>query len=163
MIGVLPEPYYQPAGTRDCSFYAVAYLARCLGHPDVTADQVKDWRAATGRHEDEFISRELGHERRRWGDDRDDEAARRRWWLGPGSADWVRGWLDAGWLGLSVVHRIASMGHAVAVLDATDAGPLLMDPWPGLGGHLVEPWDWFLGSGAGNHGCHRIDAWYRPY
>lgn len=158
-----PEPYYQPVGSADCGFYAIAYLARCLGHPEVTADQVKQWRHATGRHEERFIPAVLGHDRRSWWDDRDDDEERRRWWLGAGGAstDWVRYWLDAGWLGVAVVHRIAGMGHSVAVLGATEEGALIMDPYPGFGGHVVEPWDWFLGSGPGNHGCHRIDAWYR--
>lgn len=156
-----PEPYLQPLGSRDCGFHAVTYLARCLGHPDVTADDVKAWRESSGYHEDQYLARVLGCEHRRWGQDRDDDAARRRWWLGVGGADWIREWLDDGWLGLAVVHRIPTLGHSVAVLDASDEGVLIMDPWPGLGGHVIEPWNWFLGSGPGNHGCHRIDGWYR--
>ena len=37
---VWPEPYLQPNPREDCGYYATAYIARCLGRSDVTAEQV---------------------------------------------------------------------------------------------------------------------------
>jgi hypothetical protein len=146
----------------DCGYYAVAYICRVLGHPEVTGDQVKQWRAETGFHEDSYPERALGHEVHRWREDRDDEEKRRRWWLGPGTEPWVRSWLEDGWIAHVFVHRRQDYGHAVALLDATDDAVHLMDPWPAFGGHITEPWEWFLGIGPGTHGCHHIVGWYRP-
>lgn len=158
---VWPEPYLQPLGSRDCSYYAVAYIARVLGDLGMDAESVMDWRAQTRKHESHFIGQALGGEFRHWGEDAADDDARRRWWLGPTARPWVEGWLADGWIGLALVHRIPELAHAVVVLDATEAGAVLMDPWPTYGGFLTESWDWFLGVGAGTHGCHRIDGWYR--
>lgn len=149
-------PYFQPLGSTDCSYYAIAYLARCLGHADVTADQVKAWRAVTGLHEDRFLGVELRAERLGITYDEGD------WWLGPTAQPWVTKYLDAGYIGLAVIHRIPTLGHAVAVLAASDWGVDLMDPWPVGGGLITEPWDAFLGPGPGHAGVtHRIACWYR--
>jgi len=153
-----PDPYLQPVSSRDCSYYTTAYLARCLGHPDVTAEQVMAWRDQTRRHEDRYIEQALGIESRAWWADVDNDAACRRWWLGADGADWVREWITDGWIGYASVHRVDFMTHAVAVLDATEDGVLLMDP---VYGHVIEPWDWFLGIGAGTYGCHHISTWHR--
>ena len=153
-----PAEYLQPNPQRDCTFYAAAYLARCLGHPDVTAQDVMDWRESTGWHEDRYLQQALSVETRSWWDDKDDDAKRRRWWLGPDGREWVTWWLDDGWVGYAEVHRIPEMYHAVAVLQADEDGVVLMDP---VHGFIAEPWDWFLGIGAGTYGCHRISSWHR--
>jgi hypothetical protein len=148
---------------RACSFYAIAYLCRALGHPDTTAQQVMAWREETHCHESQYPKRALGLEMVSWWQyaHRDatpeKEAERLRFWLGPNGRPWVEQFLHTGYLGLGNIHRIPELHHCVAVLEASDAGVLLMDP---VAGFVTEPWAWFLGPGAG-HGCHRIEAWYR--
>jgi hypothetical protein len=160
-----PEPYLQPDRQRDCGFYAAAYIARCLGRPEVTADQVKAWRAETHYHEDHYAHRVLGAEMRTFWDECADDTSsmadnlkRGKFWMGPGTEDWVRSWLDKGWIAHVEVMRISALGHAVVLLDAGNDGVLLMDP---LTGHVTEPWEWFLGIGPGKHGSHHVAAWYR--
>lgn len=160
-----PEPYLQPDRTRDCGFYGAAYLARCLGFPDVTAEQVKAWRSETCRHEDHYARVALGAQMRTFWDECTDDTAsvaenlrRGRFWMGPGTGEWVRSWLADGWIAHAEVMRISAFGHAVVLLDASDEGVLLMDP---LYGHVIEPWGWFLGSGPGTPGAHHIAGWYR--
>jgi hypothetical protein len=153
-----PEPYLQPDRQQDCGYYAAAYVARYLGHPDVTAGQIKTWRAETRYHETQYARRALGAEMRTFLDVYEDVPARRIFWMGPGGEDWVRGWLADGWIAHASVHRIPAMGHAVVLLEAKDDGVLLMDP---IYGHITEPWPWFLGIGPGTHGCHFIEGWYR--
>lgn len=170
-----PEPYLQPNPREDCSYYAAAYIARCLSRPDVTAEQVKAWRYKTTRHETYFAEAELGAEVRRFWDVYGDEPERKIFWLGPGAEEWVRGWLDDGWIAHVNVHRIREMGHAVVLLGYDRDGVALMDP---ISGHMTEPWGWFLGPGARNgrsekhwpgsapdvrdfYGCHFIEGWYR--
>jgi len=165
-IAAFPEPYLQPDRNQDCGYYAAAYLARCLGHPDVTAGQVKAWRAETRKHETAYVHDVLGAQWRRFWDVFADEPARKVFWLGPGTQGWVRDWLGRGWIAQACVHRIPGMGHAVVLLEARDDGVLLMDP---IYGHVTEPWDWFLGPGARRDDepftpgrcCHFIEAWYR--
>lgn len=179
-IHVWPEPYLQPDRKKDCGYYAAAYIARCLGHPEVTAERVKAWRAETMRHETYFADHALGAVVRR----SHDECLRRLhdypqygelFGLGLGSRDWVTDWLSTGWIAHVNIHRIPDMGHAVALLGCSDDGALLMDP---IYGHITEPWGWFLGPGARKgrdktewpgvapdgrafHGCHFIEGWYR--
>ncbi|HUY47664.1 MAG TPA: hypothetical protein VMV92_18350 [Streptosporangiaceae bacterium] len=153
-----PEPYLQPDRNKDCGYYAQAYLARCLGHPDVTAGQVRDWRAETRYHETQYARRVLGAQMRSYADHREDEKRRKWYWLGPGLDGWIRGILFTGWIGQAMVHRIPDFGHAVVVLGSTVEGVQLMDP---LSGFVTEPWDWFLGPGPG-HGAHHIEGWYLP-
>ena len=170
-----PEPYLQPDRTKDCGFYAAAYIARCLGRQDITAEQVKAWRAATTRHEAYYVTAELGAETRRFWDVFGDGPERKIFWLGPDAEEWVRGWLAGGWIAQLQVHRIPEMGHAVVLLEASDNGALLMDP---IYGHITEPWGWLLGPGARNgretpdwlspapdgrefYGCHYVEGWYR--
>lgn len=153
-----PEPYRQPNIKQDCTYYAAAYIARCLGRPETTAQDVMAWREETGFHEDTYVERALGAETRKWWEDKDDDERRRRWWLGPNGREWVQSWIDDGWIGYAYVHRISDMAHAVVLLDASDEGVLLMDP---VYGHVIEPWDWFLGIGAGTYGCHRVTPWHR--
>lgn len=160
-----PEPCLQPDRSMDCGFYAAAYAARCLGHPEVTAEQVKAWRAETRCHEDRYAARALGAEIRTFWDECTDpresvaDALRRgKFWMGPGTGEWVRCWLADGWIAHVEVRRIAAFGHAVVLLDAADDGVLLMDP---IYGHIIEPWDWFLGSGPGTPGAHYVAGWYR--
>jgi hypothetical protein len=116
------------------------------------------WRDQTGIHEERYLQQAPGIETRSWWDDLHDDEARPRWWLGPEGREWLESWLADGWLGLSHVHRTERMTHAVVVLDASERDVLLMDP---IFGHIVEPWDWFLGIGLGSYGCHRICSWHR--
>jgi hypothetical protein len=160
-----PEPYLQPDRNQDCGFYTAAYIAHCLGHPEVTAAQVKAWRAETRRHEDHYAAGALAAEARTFWDELTDKTASMadslkhgKFWMGPGTAEWVRSWLAGGWIAHVEVMRIPAMGHAVALLDASDDGVLLMDP---IHGHVIEPWNWFLGAGPGMPGAHHIAAWYR--
>ena len=160
-----PVPYLQPDRSMDCGFHAAAYIARCLGHPEVTAGRVKAWRAETCRHEDRYAADALGAQARTFWDERAipgepmaDTLRRGKFWMGPGASEWVRSWLADGWIAHVEVRRIAAFGHAVVLLDASDDGVLVMDP---LCGHVTEPWDWFLGSGPGTPGAHYVAGWYR--
>jgi hypothetical protein len=168
-----PEPYLQPDRRKDCGFYAAAYVARCLGYPETSAGQVKAWREATTRHEAYYVTAELGAETRRFWDVYGDEPARKTFWLGPGTEEWVRDWLADEWIAQLNVHRVPEMGHAVVLLEADAYGVLLMDP---IYGHITEPWGWFLGPGVragcdgwpgsapdgrAFYGCHHIEGWYR--
>jgi hypothetical protein len=158
-----PPPYHQPDPLRECSFYAIAYLCRCLGFPETPAQQAMDWRAETGQHESQYPRQVGGLEMVSWWQYAHAEATpaleaeRLRFWLGPNGRSWVEQFLRAGYLGLGNIHRIPELHHCVAVLECNDAGVLLMDP---VAGFVTEPWEWFLGPGAG-HRCHRIEAWYR--
>jgi hypothetical protein len=151
-----PEPYYQPDRTQDCGFYTAAYIARCLGYSNVTAEAVKQWRAQTTTHEDFYVHRVYGVPLIRWWDYQGDEIERQKFWLGPDQRQWFTERLR-GHIAHVEVFRIPTMGHAVVALEARDEGVLLMDP---IYGHVVEPWDWFLSIGAGNHGCHYVAAFY---
>lgn len=170
-----PEPYLQPNPREDCGYYAAAYIARCLGRPETTAEQVKAWRAETSRHEAYYARYVLGADYRTFWDVFRDEPARKIFWLGPAAEQFVREWTADGWIAGLCLHRIAEMGHAAVLLEASDDGVLLMDP---IYGHITEPWSWFLGPGprAGRseqewpgraadgrafHGCHFIEGWYR--
>jgi hypothetical protein len=164
-LKTFPEPYLQPNPREDCGFYSAAYVARCLGRPEVTAGQVKAWRAETRRHEDRYAADALGAEARTFWDELTnrrepmaDALRRGKFWMGPGAGEWVRSWLADGWVAHVEVHRIAAFGHAVVLLDASDDGVLLMDP---LSGHVIEPWDWFLGSGPMTQAPHYVAGWYR--
>ena len=153
-----PEPYLQPDRNQDCGFYAAAYIARCLGDPDVTAGEVKAWRELTRYHETAYPRDVTGAQARSFTGLDLTQSGRAAYYMGPGGEDWVRRWLADGWIGYGCVYRIPGMAHAVAVLGADDDGVLLMDP---LSGHVTEPWEWFLGIGPGKYGCHYIEAWYR--
>ena len=168
-----PEPYLQPNPREDCGYYATAYIARCLGHPDVTAEQVKAWRGETRKHEAMYPRDELGARMLRHWDVHGDSPERKVFWMGPHAEQWVRGWLEGGWIASVMLHRISGMGHGAAVLGCSDEGVLLMDP---LYGHIIEPWGWFLGpgpkaecdvwpaaapDGRAFYGCHYIEGWYR--
>lgn len=150
-----PEPYLQPDRTQDCAFYATAYIGRCLGL-DVAADDVKAWRAETNRHEDHYLNAVHGVPMRRFWEVHGIEVERKRFWMGPDQREWVAEQL-ADQIAHVNVFRIPTMGHAVVALEARDEGVLLMDP---IYGHVVEPWDWFLGVGAGTHGCHFLSVLY---
>lgn len=168
-----PEPYLQPNPREDCGYYAAAYVARCLGHPEVTAGQVKDWRAQTRTLEVMYPHNVLGLEMRRFVDVYGDSPERRVFWMGPAAREWVSGWLADGWIAAVTVHRVSGMAHGVALLGCSDGGVRLMDP---LYGHVTEPWGWFLGPGSkpdatvwpgsapdgrAFYSCHFIEAWYR--
>lgn len=163
-----PAPYLQPDRTQDCGFYAQAYLCRCLGYPEITAGQVKAWRAETRYHETRYAPNVLGAEIFTFNDHYNERGSHRIWWLGKGEYPdaehsaarfWVQGVLLSGWIAQAAVHRVPHMQHAVVLLDADDDGVVLMDP---ISGHVREPWDWFLGIGPGKYGCHFIEGWYRP-
>lgn len=158
-----PEPYLQPDRMKDCGYYAQAYLCRCLGHPGVTAGQVRAWRAETRIHETMYARNVLGAQVFSHIDGhRIGERAGRIFFLGPSNLArlWVRRHLERGWIAHCQVHRIQPMGHAVVLLGASNDGVLLMDP---ICGHVTEPWEWFLGPGpAGAGGCHFIEGWYKP-
>lgn len=174
-VAAWPEPYLQPDRHKDCGFYSAAYVARCLGRADVTAETVKAWRAETRYHEAAYAREVLGAEHLRFqrAEDEGDQDARNAFWLGPRRRSWVEGHLDAGWIAQVMLHRIAAMGHAAVVLGYSAEGVLLMDP---IYGHLTEPWEWFLGpgpkaeaaewpgtapDGRAWYGCHFIEGWYR--
>ena len=151
-----PEPHLQPDPRRDCSYYANAYVARCLGFPDVTTEQIKKWREENNRSEDWFIRVSLGVVPVTYNDYMRDEDCRRKFWLGPDNRPFVEHWL-AEHIAKASIHRIQQMSHAVVALEARSDGVLIMDP---IYSFRVEPWEWFLGVGAGTHGCHRFDAIY---
>lgn len=153
-----PEPYLQPDRTKDCGFYATAYIVRCLGNPDVTADEIKAWRELTRYHETAYPRDVTGAQTRTFASLDVTATERAEYYMGPGREGWVRRWLEGGWIGYATVFRIPGMAHAVAVLGGGDDGVLLMDP---LSGHVTEPWEWFLGIGPGRYGCHYIESWYR--
>jgi hypothetical protein len=168
-----PEPYLQPDRRKDCGYYAAAYVARCIGHPGVTADQVKAFRADTRKHEVMFAQDVLGAEMRTHWTEHGDSPERKVFWQGPRQREWAQGWLDGGWIAQACLHRIAGMGHAAVVLGYSAEGVLLMDP---IYGHVTEPWEWFLGPGPKAecpdwpgvapdrrpfYGCHFIEGWYR--
>lgn len=154
-MSVWPDPLIQPDKKKDCSFHSVAYLCRCFGFLQVTADDVKAFRQRTGFKEVHYPE-DLGiamdcywrHE---------DEQQWRRFWLGIEQRAWVQEHLVQGQIALVSVHRVPEMGHSVVLLEADEAGVLLADP---AAGHVRETWDWFLGVGPGTHGCHCIDGWY---
>ena len=151
-----PAPYLQPDPHRDCHLYATAYVARCLGKPDATAEAVRAL-FDSGKREEVYPERETGAPMRAYW--REAGGYKNKvWWLGPHAERWVRFWLRRGWVGLAHIHRIPDMTHCVALLEADDDGVLIMDP---IYGFKREPWAFFLGPGAGRHGLvHRIDAWY---
>lgn len=142
-----PEPYLQPDRTKDCGFYSVAYIGRCYGL-DVTADDVKAWRAETRRHEDHYLTEAHGVPMRRPHDD----GRHPHWWMGPTEREWVTQTLNES---ICLVHllRIPTMHHSVVALAARHDGVLLMDP---IYGHVVEPWEWFLGPGPGTQNAHAL-------
>lgn len=155
-----PDAYLQPDRHKDCGFYASAYLCRCLGHPDVTAEQIMAWREETKRLEFSY-PQTLGHPVTCFWDalKRGDDAEQRRYWLGEGTREWVEDWLARGYLAVVQVHRIPTMAHALVLLESQgDSGVLLMDP---IYGHITEPWDWFLSIGPGHHGAHHVEGWYQ--
>ncbi len=155
-----PAPYLQPEKHTGCIEHSVAYLCRCLGHPDATAEQVAAWREEKHCGEWMYPSLVLGIPTERfWQWYEVDEAEQRRFWLGQETRPWVERHLAAGELAIVQLHRIPTMAHAVVLLEARgDEGVFLMDP---IYGHIVEPWEWFLGIGPGNHGCHHVEGWYR--
>ena len=170
-----PEPYLQPDRNKDCSFYAQAYVARCLGRTEVTAQDVMDWKQAANRGETRYVREAHAADAYGfWDAERDGgEEARRPFWLGPAQREWVCDRTAAGWVAQVMVNRKAGMGHAVVLLDGDNDGVLLMDP---VFGHVTEPWAWFLGPGPKSEaaewpgsapdgrafwGCHFIEGWYR--
>lgn len=170
---VWPEPYLQPDRAKDCGYYAAAYLARCLGHAGVTAEQVRNWRAETRIHETMYARNMLGAEMRTHWDVYRDSPERKIFWLGQGARAWLREWIDDGWIAQACLHRIAATAHAAVLLEADGEGVLLMDP---IYGHVTEPWSWFLGPGPRGeaagwpgraadgrewYGCTFIEGWYR--
>jgi hypothetical protein len=174
-LNARPEAYLQPDRNKDCSFYSAAYVARCLGFPDVTADDVKAWRSQSRYGEVHYAPQALGADMLNpWQAEREGgKPARDPFWLGPRRRSWVETHLDGGWIAQVMVNRIASMGHAVALLGHSAQGVRLMDP---IYGHMTEPWGWFLGPGSKAEcadwpgaapdgrpffGCHYIEGWYR--
>lgn len=148
---IWPEPYLQPDRTKDCGFYSVAYIGQCFGL-DVTADDVKAWRAETNRHEDRYLHEVYGIPMRRPEHDRRAGLPYQQWWMGPDQREWVRGMLADS---ICLVHllRIPTMHHSVVALEAHEDAVLLMDP---IYGHVVESWDWFLGPGPGTGNAHAL-------
>ncbi len=152
-----PAPLLQPDPHDGCVLYSVAYLCRCLGHPDVTPEQVQQFRQER-RLQEYCYPGEFGDVTIHYWQYRHGELEWQRFWLGPAQRSWVESYLAAGYLGLASVKRTPGYGHALVVLeDKGDDGVLVMDP---LYGHRIESWDWLLASGVG-HLCHRINGWYR--
>lgn len=171
-----PAPYFQPNPKQDCQFYAIAYLCRSLGFPDVTAEEVMAFRRTPreiGGQPGRFLSEAhfpedvCGLEMYPFWRDKTPEPERdyRRWWLGPSQRSWVEQMLADGWLARIDVMRVREMAHACVVLESRgNDGALIFDPAKGV---IIEPWDWLLGPGphykdADGYGmAHRIEAWYR--
>lgn len=154
-----PAPLLQPNRQKDCGFYAVAYLCQCLGYPEVTPEQVRDFREQEHKWEGMFPKVRCNLSIERFWDYIDkDEEERKRYWLGPDTRQWVEQHLASDQIALVVVERVTGMAHMVVLLESRgDEGVYLMDP---LYGHCVESWEWFLSIGAGKHGAHHIDGWY---
>lgn len=178
-----PESYLQPDPNKDCGFYAAAYLGRCLGYPKVTAEEIKDWRARTRKHETQYAKDVLGAEMRTFWDygkglnlNAPDllHHGQQVFWLGQDYKVkiWVRLWLHQGWIAHLMVHRVQPMAHAVVLLEADENCALIMDPIYGL---ITEPWEWLLGPGPEEnlsdwrrapdgrefYGCSFIEGWYK--
>lgn len=162
-----PDAYYQPDPSKDCQFYTTAYICRCLGYSDVTAQDVMTFRhtprGEAGRFwsEAHYPEEVCGLEMLPYWRDMDEaHHFNDRWWLGPSQRAWVEQMLADGWIAYAHVMRSTVMSHAVTLLEARgDAGVFMMDP---VHGPVVESWKWFLSSGP-HHGnwCHRIEAWYQ--
>lgn len=151
-----PEPYLQPHGSKDCEFYASAYIARVLGFDKVTAEDVRRWCEYAGKVRPWFVRQALGVPV--YANHGPEGATDPRFWLGAGTEDWVHEQLHRR-IALACVWRVQTYAHAVVVLDADTDGVLLMDPWSGF---VREPWEWFLGSGPGRGNsttCHFIE-WF---
>lgn len=164
MVNEWPAPYLQPDRHTGCMEHSVAYLCRCLGYSDVTAEAVRSWREnghSDGKKYGEWVYPKyvLGVSMSRfWDYEKSDPDECKRFWLGPDTRPWVEQRLATGALAIVHLHRIPTMTHAVVLLEARgDAGVYLMDP---IFGHVVESWDWFLGIGPGNHGCHHVEGWF---
>lgn len=152
-----PPALLQPDPSTGCIDYAVAYLCHCLGHPEVTPADVCAFNDSHICRYD-YPKHRFGAEMETYWKVVKDEQKRRWWWLGKEGRPWVEDWLQRGYLGAVTVERVQGRAHAVIVLDGDDDGVLLMDP---LYGHCVEPWDWFLSVGAGNHNAHHLNGWYK--
>lgn len=151
-----PEPLIQPDVKKDCLIYSTAYLCHCLGYPEITVEQIRQYRAETGWIESSFPGERLPIKSDHWWHYKlpDDY---RLFWLGKEQRGWVEQHLAQGQLAIVCIHRIPEMGHIVVLLESDETGVLLADP---VSGHVRENWDWFLGIGPGTHGCHRIEGWY---
>lgn len=151
-----PGPLLQPDKKKDCMLYSVAYLCRCLGHTDVTPEQVKQYREETGWTETSFPGQRLSIQSDHYWHYKQ-PSDYQRFWMGKKQRGWVEQHLADGQIALVCVHRVPEMGHIVVLLEADETSVMLADP---IYGHVRETWDWVLGVGPGTHGCHRIDGWY---
>jgi hypothetical protein len=139
--------------------HSVAYLCRVLGQGKTTPTDVAAYRTREGKGENYYPVFACGARLLTfWQDYRADDQheLHKRYWMGSAYRSWVEQHLAAGHVALVHVHRIPTMWHAVALLEADAETVLLMDP---LYGFKREPWAWFLGPGAGKP-AHMIDGWY---
>ncbi len=153
MSRVWPAPYLQPDRHTGCYQYSLAYLARCLGHPNVSAETLSGFRTQTGHSEACYLNEVLGQQMEIFW-----QTHARVFWLGGEARSWVEQHFAEGWIGLAAIDRGGPLHHSVAVLEARESGVLLMDP---LFGFKEETWDWFLGVGPGHRFTHQLTAWYR--
>lgn len=152
---IWPVSLIQPDRKVDCSYYSVAYLRHCFGQAEVTVEGVKAYRQKM-RYQEIGYPEEVGITIDGYWHHKGKEFE--RFWLGAEQKAWVQEHLAQGDLAIVMGERVADMGHVVVLLEANETGVLLADP---ADGQVRETWEWFSGSGAGTHGCHRVQAWYR--
>lgn len=153
-----PAPLLQTDKKKDCLLYSTAYLCHCLGFPEVTVEQIRQYRAETGWYEASFPSERLSVRAEHWWHYKLDRVAiYQRFWMGAAQRGWVEQHLVAQQIALASIHRVPEMGHIVVLLEAGETSVLLADP---IHGHVRETWEWFLSTGPGGDLCHRIEGWY---
>ena len=153
-----PAPVLQPTSETGCIEASVAYIAHCLGFPDVTPQMIADAKGAESPACERYIPTCLGYPVEMWWEHTQNEPEKRLFWLGAHARPWVETHLARGAIALVTVERVPGRAHAIVLLEAHgDAGVYVMDP---LYGHRVDAWEWFLGVGASFHGAHHLSGWY---
>jgi hypothetical protein len=115
-----PAPLLQPDKKKDCLLYSTAYLCHCLGYPDVTVEQVRQYRTETGWYEASFPSEHLSVQAEHWWHYTLQKSEYQRFWLGGEQRGWVEQHLAEKQIALASVHRVPEMGHIVVLLEADE-------------------------------------------
>lgn len=127
----LPDPVRQAPGSWDCALASAAWICRLFGFGDGIEDVRRALAAGIDvegvrRHvvPDHYprVVRAIPARMLPW--DQGEEP----WRLGLGAEGWVRRHLDGGEVAFVNVHRGGPSMHAVVLVDADDAGVVLMDP-----------------------------------
>ena len=169
-----PDIALQPPGSKDCQFYAMAYLLGLLGVEDWSGQPWSGERVKQARLDSTdsahpmatFPERVCGIEPAweafglPWEERRD-----LCYSFAPRFRDWVRSWASdrspRGCVGYTIVHRVEWMTHVVIVLEADEEGVLLADPARGI---VRDAWEDFESYGGqnwpGGKPTH-VEAWYR--